>query len=441
MQVGRLRTCGLAKESVLGTLQTPPTTFLRFIPPESFYPKVSPLISKAVGTVPDVNIKQTLGVGEVMGMKIPLELEPENIGQVLQACFGSDTAAESASFVIQTGVNDKINFKESGGSQLTGTIAAGTYIMGTTSATASTLCKAVKTAMDGAAGAIHTYTVTYSYTTKKVTIAASTGTVQILWSTGTNAATSARTILGFTAADTSDSASVTSNSTTTVPPFTHTFVRQAATQLPTYSWWFDKNPLYPQFVGCMLDKMDIDIKAKDIVKIDSDWTGLSYDATGITQTPSYSGARPFTFNMATVNVDGSPVLDYDNIKFGIKNMVKADHALSGSIFPAKIYSEGMDLDISADLFFEDSTQYNKFLAGTTAHLNVVLTSADDISGAATGTKYSLTIDVPQWVYQSANLVIPSGVLKIPFAGKGMLDYASTGYTVQMVLKNSVSTAY
>ncbi len=441
MQIGRLRSAGLAKESVVGTLVTPPTEYLRFIPPDSFYPKITPLLSKAIGVLPDVNIKQTPGPGELTGLKMKLELESENCGNILNALFGADTLAESATFVIGAS-NNKIDFKEDAGTTRNATIASGTYIMGTTSGTVGTLCKAVKTALEAASGATGTYTVTYSYSTKKLTIAAggAVTNIQILWLTGANNATAAYAVLGFTKVDTSNAASVTSNSTTTVAAFTHTFVRTAVSQLPTYSFWLDKNPLYPQLTGCMLNKFDIEIKAKELVTLDTDWTGLSYDATGTSKSPSYSAARPFAFNMGSISVDGSPSLDYDNLKVTINNMVKADHVIGSSRFPGKIYSEGFEVELSADLFFEDAVQYNKFLAGTTAAFIVTLTHTDDITGAASGVKPSLTLTLPNMVYKAANLPIPSGVLKIPFMATVMYD-SSSGYTMNAVLKNSVATAY
>jgi hypothetical protein len=221
--------------------------------------------------------------------------------------------------------------------------------------------------------------------------------------------------------------------------YTHTFVRQNVAQLPTYSMWFDKNPLYPQFFGCMLNKADFMIKAKELLTVDTEWEGLTYDATGVTHSPSYSAVRPFVFNQAVVNVDGSPVLNYDNLKLSIHNMVKAEHALSGSIYPAKIYSEGFEVDLSADLFFEDATQYNKFLADSTAHFNIALTHSDNIPASSPGTPYSLAFDIPQLVYASANLPIPTGILKVSFAGKAMFPAGS--YSLQAILKNSVTPAY
>lgn len=441
MQVGKLRSCGLAKESVLGTLVTPPTEFLRFIPPDGFYPKITPLISKAIGTLPDMNIKQTPGPGELTGMKLKIELEPENCGNVLNALFGADTAAEVASFIIGSGTC-KIDFKEDGGTTRNASIALSTYAMGASSAVNGSLCKAVKTALEAASGAVGTYTVTYSYTTKKMTIAVSGGAaaVQILWLTGANNANGAYSILGWTKADTSSAGSLTSNSTTTVAPFTHTFVRTAVTQLPTYSWWFDKNPLYPQFLGCMLNKADIEVKAKELVILDTDWTAQNYDATGTTQAATYSAVRPFAFNMASISIDGAPSLDVDNLKVSINNNVKADHIIGSSRYPGKTYSEGFEVELSAELFFEDAVQYNKFLAGTTAAFIITLTHSDDISGAASGQKSSLVMTLPNMVYKSANLPIPSGVLKVPFMAHVMYDTAS-GYTMNAVLKNGVATAY
>lgn len=322
MQVGRLRTFGLAKEPSVGTITVPPTEFLRFIPPDSFYPKIPPLISKAVGSLSDVVLKQTQGPGTLNGMKLKMEVEPENIGHILQALYGLDT---------KTGPT---------------------------------------------------------------------------------------------------------NSTV----YTHTFQRQNVAQLPTYTFWFDKQPLYPQFLGCMLNKAEWSIKAKELVLVDTEWEGLTYDTTGVTHAATYSGVRPFAFNMATVTIDGSSILNYDNLKLSFNNMVKADHALSGSIYPAKIYSEGFEVDLSADLFFEDATQYNKFLTDAVAHFNIAITHVDTIAGSSPATGYSLTFDMPTVVYETANLPIPAGILKISFTGKAIYS-AGSGYSCNATLANSVSTTY
>lgn len=225
--------------------------------------------------------------------------------------------------------------------------------------------------------------------------------------------------------------------------YTHTFMRQQVAQLPTYTWWFDKKPKYQLIAGAMCDKMDIAVKAKGLVEVDTDWVATVYDDTdGVTESTSFSTLKPFTFAQTVVKVDGSTVSGYDNLKVSMKNMVKADHTLTNSIYPQKIYAEGFDVQIEADLFFEDTTQYQKFLAGTTAHFNVAFTSGQLVVGAAS-TFYSLTLDLPLVYYKTAPIYIPAnGPLKIPFTGLAQYNFAgSPAYTIQATLVNGVSTQY
>ena len=238
--VGILQAAGLAKEVTVGTLVTPPTEFLPLIAPDSFSEAIQLLESKGIRAIPDTVVKVVQGPGSLKNGKIKVEMEPENCGNLLMAAFGTDTLTETASFVVTTSVNDRIDFKENGGSQLHATIAGGTYLAGTSSAQNLTLCKAIKTAMEAASGATLTYTVTYSDTTRKFTITASSTTVQILWLTGTNQATAAYVLLGFSHTDTSAALAVTSDSTSQDPVFSHTFTRVNAAQLPTYTWWRSK---------------------------------------------------------------------------------------------------------------------------------------------------------------------------------------------------------
>lgn len=88
-------------------------------------------------------------------------------------------------FVV-TDSNKYIDFSEGGG-ELTATLTLGIY-------SGQTLATEIKTRLD-AAGAL-TYTVTYSESTAKFTIAAS-GTFSLLWFTGTHKATDASDLLGY----------------------------------------------------------------------------------------------------------------------------------------------------------------------------------------------------------------------------------------------------
>lgn len=319
--VGQLMAAGLAKESSLGVLQSPPTEFLPIYPPDSFMPAITLLESTAIRALPDRIYKAMQGPGEVKGMKTKWEAEPENIGNLLMACFGADV----------------------------------------------------------------------------VTGALSTG-------------------------------------------YTHTFKRAVVAQLPTYSWWIDKGAKQLQFLGCMLNKLDITAKTKEFVLVESEWVGLSYDDTGTTQTPVYSAVKPWKFNMADVKIDAGSILNYDNVKVTFDNFVKADHALSGSIYPAKIYSEGFEVTISMDLFVENATEYAKFLAGNSTAIQLVLTHSDNITGADPANPFKLTIDIPDAKYSVASYPLPSGIIKVSFTARAIYNVATTK-TASVALINSVSSAY
>jgi hypothetical protein len=435
MYTGQLRAAGIAKESPAGTLKTPPDTYIAYIPPDSFFPTITLLESTAVRAVPDKVAKVTQGPGDLKGMKIKFEMEPENIGEHLMAAFGVDTLVDVASFTVTLNINDHIDF-DIGGGELNALLTPGTYPMGASSAVVGSLCALIKAALESAdVGGV--YTVTFNGVTKKLTIARGAGSYALKWLTGTNNLKSADTLLGWTHADVGSAITHTSDSTTAAAVYQHTFTRLVASQLPQYSWWFDKGAKFPQFVGCMLNKLDFTIKAKEAVQVEADWTGLAYDDTGSSKSPVYSALKFLTFAQATVNIDGAPIQNYDNIKITLDNLVKADHVVGSSIYPAKIYSEGFEATVTMDLIVEDSVQYAKFLAGTPMVLGVVLTSGEVIKATK---YYSLTFDLPVGNYQAAPYPNAPGLLKISFTTRGVYSVSDVK-TISAKLVNSRSTSY
>jgi hypothetical protein len=146
---------------------------------------------------------------------LPTYATPTNLFlDLLKLAFGQVSSAEVQSFVVVNGTNDKMDFTEDGGAEVTADLDAGSY-------TSSELAAHIKTKMEAVNGA-STYTVAYSTSTKKFTITKSSGVFVLKWATGTNTATSARSLLGFTAADTSSAIAQTSDSTVEFV-YDHTF--------------------------------------------------------------------------------------------------------------------------------------------------------------------------------------------------------------------------
>ena len=109
------------------------------------------------------------------------------------AGYTESNAAVESGFVIQSGVNDKINFEETIGSELTVTLAAGTY-------TGVTLANEIQTKLNLIGSS--TYSVDYNSTnTDKFTIISDgtggSGIFNLLWATGSDSANSVVFTMGF----------------------------------------------------------------------------------------------------------------------------------------------------------------------------------------------------------------------------------------------------
>lgn len=136
---------------------------------------------------------------------------PGAMGSLLAGFMGT-TYVPQPLFVVDTS-NNKIDFNE-GSTELTATVASGSY-------TATTLAAAIKAALEDA-GAL-TFTVTFSTTTAKFTIAAS-GTFALLWNTGTHKAADIHTMCGYSAlADDTSAATYTADTVAIGSAYVHNF--------------------------------------------------------------------------------------------------------------------------------------------------------------------------------------------------------------------------
>lgn len=156
-----------------------------------------------------VEARQCIGGGPVCTLPVQLagptnvtaaaaarvSLDTEMVDQV-RACFKVGTSDANDNITITAGTNDDIDLTEGTTGAAVATLTAGVYTTGAALATEA------QTKINAAA-TDNTYTVTYSASTGKLTIARATGTdtIDFPWITGANAATSAAAALGFTADD------------------------------------------------------------------------------------------------------------------------------------------------------------------------------------------------------------------------------------------------
>lgn len=429
--IGRLGAAALGKETVIGTAVTP-TQIVPFIPPLGLSTEIDLLEAKGIYSRPDVYNKAQQGAGLLKSGKIKFEAEPENgLGEHLMASHGTDTLAEVASLVIGTGVNDTLDFNIGAGN-LVATVAAGTYKAGQTQADTGTLCQLLYAAIVAAEGA-GTYTVSYTRSTNAFTITRSAGTL-VLDFDGPNTAKTIMPTIGFT---TDQFGGLTYTGTAIIVPFSHTFTRASTATPPSYTLWVNNTTNYPQWAGCMLNKLEISGKAKEFIEINADWSGMAY-AAGITHALTYSPRNPFKFNQAVMTIAGSGSTNYEDFKVSVDNMVEVQHVLGSTIYGQKIYSKGYKISGSLSFIVENSTEWAKFIAGTSTTITIAITGTDLVG--ATAIPYSLTITIPQVQYKAAPWPLPDGLIKINFTWEAIYNVSATN-TMSIALVNSKSAAY
>lgn len=158
-----------------------------------------------LGMVPGLaNIVWPVGIIPVQSdyVAAPVNEDPDQNGTVQFRVLQADNAAMSVGLVIKdscplavTASDNKINFKEDGGGELTATLTPGLF-------DTQSLMTEIKTQLEAAGTG--TYTVTYDSGNECVTIAVAGAVtnVELLFASGTDVANSARVHLGFNNADT-----------------------------------------------------------------------------------------------------------------------------------------------------------------------------------------------------------------------------------------------
>ncbi len=151
------------------------------------------------GALGDINVSvvssqpqaTTSGTGSNRGVEMAVNLDADSVPPAT-AGYTQSTADVTDSFRIVLGTNDDIIFEETNGTDITATIAPGTY-------TGSTLAAAIETALEVLG--VSDYTVSYNATTDRFTITSDGsgggGILDIEWD---NAGSTAAATLGFSAA-------------------------------------------------------------------------------------------------------------------------------------------------------------------------------------------------------------------------------------------------
>lgn len=424
--ITEIRQLALASEGTRGTLAAAPSRFLSADKDSN--------LDYTRKVLPDPALRgyaaQFPGFAGMTGAKgmFKSPVRVTNVCEMLKMLLGAPTSVEQASFVVTTGVNDAIDFKEGSGLELHATIAAGTYPMGASSADAGSLCAAIRTAMDGATGATLTYTVTYVASTRKLTITASSSTVTLLFATGTNHTTSAASLLGFTAADTSAALAVTSDGTTAHSVWKHTFTQGQTIQLPSYSFFINRgftdasgNKVKAYNLG-QVEKIKFSGKDDATVDIEASLLAQQEATSAVAWSPSFVESDALLFSGTTVKMAGSApsVPNVTEWSIDLDAGLKPYRPLSQAAYPQDFLAAG-PFKGSGDMtvYFMDEVERQKFLNKTLTSLEFLCEGPVAAGGTA---KQTLDISLPAVDYEAYPFGDIGGYLgaKVKYSARGSI---------------------
>lgn len=226
--------------------------------------------------------------------------------------------------------------------------------------------------------------------------------------------------------------SVTGNGTTSA--HAHNFHSLQEAQLPVYDFWHNDGVVQMGFAAMMCGKWDLIAEYKQIVRLEQEWTGLFYvDALALTPTQSYSALRPLPFSTVDVALAGSTVRTQRTVRLSVDNGVVADHSLrSDTNQPTRIWTEKQEVSAALEAYYEDATEYNKFLAmsspsaPTYSDLLVTITSPETFTEGSITEALTWRYQLPRIVYRTAEKQLPSGVVLVSFEAVALPTTGSIG---------------
>jgi len=232
-------------------------------------------------------------------------------------------------------------------------------------------------------------------------------------------------------------ASIGTDVVTGVGPYTHTISQ--ANALPSLT--VEKNLgnfQSLQFAGCRVGKMSIKVPtANEPATMTADLTGRSAAILSSPTAVSVSNEIPFVFAEATLTMFGNARAYCANVQIDIDNGLKETYTYSGSHGPSYITPVTLHVSGTLDVVWSslnDATygDYTSMVNGTLGSLVVTVVHA---------TVGTVTITLPQIVLNKyANDVKISDVIMSTLTFEATKSFSS-GYTIQAVVINNVSTAY
>ena len=190
-----------------------------------------------------------------------------------------------------------------------------------------------------------------------------------------------------------------------------------------------------QLTDGQINTLEINIAAGGIAKMN---VGIMSRTTSLMTagTASYFNANAFTWDQASLSLDGTAVSDIEDITISLNNALSGIVLLDGTKRRSRIQRDGYrEIRVSGTIDLPDLDEYDVFIAQTERRLLATLTKATAMSS---GYYENMTIDIPSFRYEAFPINIGGpGRVTVGFTGRGIWNTGSA-CTMKITLQNTKS---
>ena len=201
--------------------------------------------------------------------------------------------------------------------------------------------------------------------------------------------------------------------------------------------------------GCFITSLKFEAAARENLTCSLDITGRSETLVTPAQSQTFQTELPFAFHEAAVTLGGSSFTTMEAFRVSIENSVDEDAFVLGNQFLPGIRLEGINVTGDIELTFNSWTEYQRFLASTTATtfgvqnsfaLKVIFTSVQTTGSVSVGYEnYLIEFDLPAIHYDTVEVNEEKRDRIVMTASYTALYNTSSAYAVRVKIINTNST--
>lgn len=217
--------------------------------------------------------------------------------------------------------------------------------------------------------------------------------------------------------------------------YKHTFTPGSSIQKPAYTLFLDRGQSVLKYNLAVIKSLSLKGGVDNLIEVDAEAVFKS-EASGSIGSPSYPTQRYLGFQNVQFNIAGAQSTDVKEWSLKIDNGARAHRVLVASQDASDVLSpEKLMVDGGFTVYFQNSTERDKFIANTAVALEIIAT------GGVAATIYNYAVDIN--IYEARYTAFPWGEDQGLLAAKVTFEafYNSTAAKEIQVDVTNLDTAY